>query len=272
MLKQRVLTAIVLIAGFLGALFFSSQTVWLLLIALVCGAAAWEWAQLNRFNRGLAVAYATCSFVLTGLVGLWLDAAEIQPHALLGFIYAASVGFWTICAPLWMARKWRLSGVVAPTLLGWLVLLPLVLALLHLRAVDPLLLLSAMSLIWVADIAAYFTGRRFGRRKLAPSISPGKTLEGAIGAVVGVLVAGLVLHALAGDAASTIRYVWFVPMLVLLTLLSIGGDLFESLLKRQAGLKDSGTLLPGHGGILDRIDSLTSTLPLVGIVALCLGR
>jgi phosphatidate cytidylyltransferase len=121
----------------------------------------------------------------------------------------------------------------------------------------------------VADIAAYFAGRAFGRHKLAPAISPGKTWEGAGGAVVGVLVFGLILIAtrapgmLNGPALAAAA-----ALLVALTALSIQGDLFESLLKRQAGVKDSGTLLPGHGGILDRIDSLTSTLPLVGLVTL----
>ena len=126
---------------------------------------------------------------------------------------------------------------------------------------------------WVADIAAYFSGRRFGRHKLAPAISPGKTWEGAVGAGVGVLAFGYAV-ALHGGLALPLQAGWpgLAPLLVAYTALSIIGDLFESLLKRQAGLKDSGTLLPGHGGILDRIDSLTSTLPLAGLAALWLAR
>ena len=128
-----------------------------------------------------------------------------------------------------------------------------------------------MAVVWVADIAAYFTGRAFGRRKLAPSISPGKTWEGAAGAAVAVLAFGFGILAMLGAelqggvaAIAVVLLAW--------TAVSIVGDLFESLLKRQAGLKDSGNILPGHGGILDRIDSLTSTLPMVALGAVWLAR
>ena len=122
-----------------------------------------------------------------------------------------------------------------------------------------------MSVVWLADIGAYFAGRSFGKHKLAPAISPGKTWEGAIGGAVAVLAYGLLLSSklpptLAGNLPLLLM------VLVLLTAISILGDLFESLLKRQAGLKDSSNVLPGHGGVLDRIDSLTSTLPLVALV------
>ena len=117
-------------------------------------------------------------------------------------------------------------------------------------------------LVWVADSAAYFTGRAFGRRKLAPSISPGKTWEGALGAVVAVALVGLLLNQwLARVGPMSLDASWVFPELMLIVALSIIGDLFESLLKRHAGVKDSGRTLPGHGGVLDRIDSLTSTLP-----------
>jgi phosphatidate cytidylyltransferase len=130
---------------------------------------------------------------------------------------------------------------------------------------DAWLLLAAMALVWIADIAAYFCGRAFGRNKLAPSISPGKTREGAFGALLAVLVYGFVLALKQWPDASAERLAGVAVVLLLLTVLSIVGDLFESLLKRQAGIKDSSNLLPGHGGVLDRIDSLTSTLPLVAL-------
>jgi phosphatidate cytidylyltransferase len=134
-----------------------------------------------------------------------------------------------------------------------------------LKQAGGLALIAIMATVWLADIAAYFSGRAFGRHKLAPSISPGKTWEGALGGGLAVVVYGFVLApklpvALAGNLA-----LLFV-VLVLLTVISVIGDLFESLLKRQAGLKDSSSILPGHGGVLDRIDSLTSTLPLVALV------
>ena len=136
-----------------------------------------------------------------------------------------------------------------------------------LHAVDTWLMLAAMALVWVADIAAYFSGRAFGRHKLAPAISPGKTWEGVAGAVVGVLAYGGIVFSfspLAGRLPLSIPVI--VLMLVLLTAVSVMGDLFESLLKRQAGIKDSSQLLPGHGGVLDRIDALTSTLPLAALI------
>ena len=150
-----------------------------------------------------------------------------------------------------------------------MVLLPTWLALVLLRHLGPWALLGIMALVWIADIAAYFTGRAFGRRKLAPQISPGKTWEGAYGAVAGVLIYGLAVYFLAGSAV-ILPVLLLIPTLLVLTAVSIIGDLFESLLKRQAGIKDSSQLLPGHGGILDRIDSLTSTLPLVTLLWLVL--
>jgi len=143
--------------------------------------------------------------------------------------------------------------------MGWLVLLPTGLALYQLRAIDPLLLLGFMCTIWISDTAAYFSGRAWGKHKLAPSISPGKTWEGVAGALAAVLVYALIWSTSSKNDALAVM---LVPLLLLLTAMGIIGDLFESLMKRQADVKDSGNILPGHGGILDRIDALTSTLPL----------
>jgi phosphatidate cytidylyltransferase len=139
----------------------------------------------------------------------------------------------------------------------------------QLRVFAPLFLLAAMASVWVADISAYVCGRAFGRHKLAPEISPGKTWEGAVGAIAGVLIYGITV-AWAADRMPSNPSAWiiFATALIVLTAVSILGDLFESLAKRQAGVKDSGATLPGHGGVLDRIDSLTSTLPLVGLAVL----
>jgi phosphatidate cytidylyltransferase len=137
------------------------------------------------------------------------------------------------------------------------------LALYQLRAISPTLLLGFMGTIWISDTAAYFTGRAFGKRKLAYHISPGKTWEGVAGAMLAVLIYGLIWVFVFADGA----YVeTLVPLLIILAALGIMGDLFESLIKRQAGVKDSGSILPGHGGILDRIDALTAALP-VAILA-----
>ncbi|MEI7429553.1 MAG: CDP-archaeol synthase, partial [Betaproteobacteria bacterium] len=147
---------------------------------------------------------------------------------------------------------------------GLVLLLPTWLALIQLKQLGALTLLAIMAIVWLADIAAYFFGRTFGRHKLAPSISPGKTWEGACGGALAVIVYGFILQYKLPDIFSNHPVLLFF-LLAFLSALSIIGDLFESLLKRQAGLKDSSNVLPGHGGVLDRIDSLTSTLPLVAL-------
>jgi phosphatidate cytidylyltransferase len=144
------------------------------------------------------------------------------------------------------------------SIIGWLLLLPTGLALYQLRTISPLLLLGFMAAIWISDTAAYFAGRAYGKHKLAPGISPGKTWEGVVGALVAVSVYALIWSQIAGEDA---RIILLLPLLLGLVILGIIGDLFESLMKRHAGVKDSGNILPGHGGILDRIDALTSTLP-----------
>ncbi len=274
MLKQRVLTALVLVGSLLLALFLLPALAWLVLAALVCAGAAWEWGALTGLRGPTRPIFAVFAGLLCLAVGLVSgldrpDGAAAWP--LLG-LYLVSALFWIALVPNWLRRKWRVAGVPAALTVGVVVLLPPALAFAHLRQVGPWVLLAAMALVWIADIAAYFAGRAFGRRKLAPAISPGKTWEGAAGAVLGVLIYGAVLFfALRADGLAAANLLVVLPILVLLTALSIAGDLFESLLKRQAGLKDSGSLLPGHGGILDRIDSLTSTLPLVGLAALWLS-
>ena len=273
MLKARVLTALVLLAGFLSALFLLPATGWLLLCALRCGLAGWEWGGLGGFGargRGLlAIVFGASSLALCLWIGL--DRPVAAEPTVLAVIYLLGVLFWLLGVPLWLARKWPLKPALRVIAIGFVVLIPPVLALAHLRQIDPGLLLVAMAVVWVADIAAYFSGRAFGRRKLAPSISPGKTWAGAVGAGLGVLVFGHVVALLSG-ITPPLGWPALAPLLIAYTALSIVGDLYESLLKRQAGIKDSGSLLPGHGGILDRIDSLTSTLPLAGLALLWLAH
>jgi phosphatidate cytidylyltransferase len=144
----------------------------------------------------------------------------------------------------------------------------------HLRNIIPVTLLAFMMLVWIADIAAYFAGHRFGRTRLAPTISPGKTREGLYGALVATALFGVAwftflrvhVPALLRDLPGSLA--WMIAFVIALTLLSVVGDLFESALKRGAGLKDSGTLLPGHGGVLDRIDALTAVLPAAALASM----
>jgi phosphatidate cytidylyltransferase len=261
MLKARVITALLLVAGFLAVLFLLPASGATAVFVLVAVLGAWEWA-------GLMQAGCRARAVFAVVVGLSCLLAWLRPASAFPLLWGGAALFWLAVMPFWLARGWRPGR--AGFAVGWLLLVPTWAALAGLHARGPMLLLAVMALVWVADIAAYFTGRAFGRRKLAPSISPGKTWEGVAGAVAGVLAYGLAaagaLPALAGIAALPLA-----AFLLLLTAFSIIGDLFESMIKRQAGVKDSSQLLPGHGGVLDRIDSQTSTLPLVALTLHLLG-
>lgn len=275
MLRARIVTALLLLAGFLVALFLLPFSVWLLLVSGVCGLGAWEWGGLLKLSAGGRRGYALFSLVLCCALG-WLafdfaSGSTRLPDLLLA-AYLLAGAFWLLVVPLWLKAKWPVRSGLRGCLAGLVVLLPACLAMMQLRAISPLFLLAVMAAVWMADITAYVCGRAFGRRKLAPAISPGKTWEGAVGAVCGVWLYGSTIAALAGrtpDGAHA--WMMFGVAMAVLTTVSIFGDLFESLAKRQAGVKDSGAILPGHGGVLDRIDSLTSTLPLVGLAALLWG-
>ena len=187
MLKTRVLTACVLVAGLLAALFLLPPGGWLMLASLVCGGAAWEWGGLGGFSKGRRAVFAVlmgAACLLIGVISGLGQEASSSPTSIFAF-YAVSALFWLLVVPVWLARKWRLQSVASVVAVGLVVLLPSALAFAHLRAVSPWLLLSALGFVAIADIAAYFSGRAFGRHKLAPAISPGKTWEGAAGASIG---------------------------------------------------------------------------------------
>jgi phosphatidate cytidylyltransferase len=263
MLKARVLTAIALLAAFLVSLFYLPALYWNALVLLAVFAGAKEWAAFARYASPLKWIYVLLTVALTlGLMLAGNDAAI--------FCFLLAILCWVLLVPLWLGFAWGTTNNFLMAVTGWLVLIPVMLALVQLHA-KPWLLLSLMAVVWLADSAAYFAGRRFGRHKLAPAISPGKTWEGVLGGLVAVaLYAGVLFgtavlpHRLFGDGVA--GFLLFVAALCLLTGFSVLGDLFESWMKRQAGLKDSGNLLPGHGGLLDRIDALTSTLPLATLV------
>jgi phosphatidate cytidylyltransferase len=174
-------------------------------------------------------------------------------------LFALAAFFWIVLAPLWMWRGVQPHQTLWTGAAGFAVLVPAGLAMVWL---EPLAVLLVLVLVWIADSAAYFVGRAWGRRKLAPTVSPGKTWEGVAGGLVGAVLYAIII------ALFTDRGAWLalVATAILLGMVSIVGDLFESAAKRQAGVKDSGTLLPGHGGILDRIDSATAALPLAALI------
>jgi phosphatidate cytidylyltransferase len=221
-------------------------------IAVLVAGAGFEWARLCRIANPGAWIYG----VIAATAFIVLFAAGND--ALRGAFGVAAV-FWLLAAPLWMARGVKSDARTALIATGFIVIVPAALALATLPAQQVLLVLI---LVWIADTAAYFVGRAWGRRKLAPSISPGKTWEGAAGGVVGALAYAIIC----GSLVERIAWAPLVAGAMLLAALSIVGDLFESAAKRQAGVKDSGALLPGHGGILDRIDSATATLPLAALL------
>lgn len=272
MLKARVVTALLLLAGFLAMLFLLPFSGWMLFSCVVAGIGAWEWGGLMKLGSSGRRGYALVAMALCGIFGVAIFDSEtgaLRQGILLSSVYLVSGLFWLIVVPAWLKIKWPTDARVAGMLAGGIVLIPACLSLMQLRAFAPLFLLAAMASVWVADISAFICGRTFGSHKLAPAISPGKTWEGAAGAVAGVLFYGMAAAWASGRMPNTSgAWLLFSMSLILLTAVSILGDLFESLAKRQAGVKDSGAILPGHGGALDRIDSLTSTLPLVGLAVL----
>lgn len=265
MLRTRVLTAALLLLLLVPALFFLSPTLWAWGALAVLLVSAWEWARIAKFVGGGVWVFV----LLTGAAGALLHTGD--PLAVQA-TYAVALVFWFVAVPTMFVTGARPSGWLA-AVTGWCVILPFGLAVVDLRGMDPWLLIFLMGFVWVADIAAYFSGRRFGIRKLAPSISPGKTWEGVAGAVVATTLYVLV-NVWLGNPWIAGPADWRVIFLIaiLLTTVSIIGDLFESAMKRSAGIKDSSQLLPGHGGVLDRVDSLTSTLPVAACMLIWDGK
>lgn len=274
MLKQRVITALVLLAILLPALFASNTMAFNAIVMVMLTAGAWEWGRLNGLR--VAAAIATGLFMLVLCLATWKLGGVQSPHTLL----------WTVAGGAWVLGSAQLikAGVPAwvhlPLWLRWPAGLAALwvagLAIVQARQEGVNFLLSVLALVWVADIFAYFAGRTFGlrwtRQKLAPAISPGKSWEGAWGGAVGVVLLAFSWVWLDANhhAAVTSFYSrmytqgwWFLLVAVLfMAAMSVVGDLVESLIKRSAGFKDSSQLLPGHGGVLDRIDALLPTLPL----------
>ena len=274
MLKQRVITALVLLLILLPALFYRSPTPFCVIALLLISAGAWEWARLNGFGQN-ASSMSGIACVAACLVTWWFGMLE-RPLVVLWII----AGLAWVLAGAWVLHRgvseWsghpplvRLGLGIAALWLAWL-------AVAQARVIGVNYLLSILVLVWVADIFAYFAGRalggRFSRGKLAPSISPGKSWEGVWGGMAGVLALSYVWLWIDGSWAISIPSLysrlsirgwwWLMIAVVFLSAMSVVGDLFESLVKRSAGVKDSSGLLPGHGGVLDRVDALLPTLPL----------
>jgi phosphatidate cytidylyltransferase len=249
----RVLTAAILLAAFIAALFWLPHALFAVLISAIIGLAGHEWGRLCRLGDAAAAGYATVCGLLCFLSSLLLVPAL--------WIFALATAFWLLGGPIRLARGQRAVPAGLEIAAGFLVLIPAGLAAILLEPVE---LLMILGLTWVADTGAYLTGRAFGRRKLAPVISPGKTWEGVAGGAVACIIYAIIWGVFEPELRGHIQGLAWIPFLaaaMLLFTVSVVGDLLESALKRRAGAKDSGRLLPGHGGVLDRIDSATATLP-----------
>lgn len=279
MLKQRVITALVLLAILLPAVLYPATAAFGVVSLVLIGAGAWEWARLNAQSDRAALWMGLGTAALC--VVLWAAGALHAPLRLLwllsGMVWVTAVAWLLVKGVAW----WGGIKVTARLIVGTLALVVAWLAVMQARGRGINFLFSVLVLVWAADVFAYFAGRglggRFIQQKLAPSISPGKTWEGAIGGMVGVVCCAMLWRAVDQHFPMDSESIYtvlgrlgtalMVLSLVFLTAMSVTGDLVESLFKRAAGVKDSSGLLPGHGGVLDRLDALLPTLPLAMMLA-----
>ncbi len=253
MLKQRVITALIAVVVLLLVLFAVPRTAAQVVIALVVLAGAWEWSGfLGSDSMPLRAMYVGLIAVLMGLV-TW------QSPQINGLLFQVALVWW-VCALVWTLFYPTPIPAVVRWLAGALVLVPLYNALIVLYLASPVILLGALLIVWAADTGAFVAGKLFGRVKLAPQISPGKTWEGVIGGLLTVAVLAAV-----GAYVFDARVAVLVPFCLAVACASVVGDLTVSMFKRTAGLKDSGSLFPGHGGVLDRVDSIAAATPLFAL-------
>lgn len=264
MLKARLATAFTLLAAFIAAALYLPNLWWAVLLLAGLALASWEWgalAGIRGARRGVFVGAVLVTAWTIGQVAGVEGGGPGGQHAVAAAIYAASAAFWALIALPWLLRRWQVRSPLALAAAGWMVLVPAWLALARLQA-EPERLLVLLGIVWIADTAAFFAGRTWGRHPLAPVISPAKSWEGVAGAGAAVAVYYVALSIFTSDWRGWSGALLFAGV----TATSIVGDLYESWIKRQAGVKDSGALLPGHGGVLDRIDSLNSSMPFAALL------
>jgi phosphatidate cytidylyltransferase len=267
-------TGAVLIALVLLALFLLRPWAWGIAVLAVIGAGAREWAALLAFSRARTWTFVAVVVLLggTALLAATPTGGEGWPRPIVLYACGIATFFWLFIGTTAVLFDWQPRHPSASAIGGVVVLLGAFVAVVELQARSPWLVLAAMAIVWIADSAAFFAGRKFGRHKLAPHISPGKSWEGAAGGVIAVVIYAALLVPLARRAGFTSTLdapaiATWLAFVVALTALSIIGDLHESLLKRRAGVKDSGSLLPGHGGVLDRTDALLAAMPPFALAA-----
>jgi phosphatidate cytidylyltransferase len=273
-LATRVATAAVLVPVVLVALFVLPPVGWAAFVLIVVGVGAVEWTRLAGFRAPWRSMFAGA--IVLGCLALLYVVPPVPGRGWPAGVLLVATGiatlFWLAVATPWVVRRWTPRSKLALALAGAIALAGAFVALVELQARSPWLVLAAMAIVWIADTAAYFTGRAFGRRKLAPLVSPGKSWEGVWGGLAAVLVYAALLVPFAraagyDGAIGPLAIALWLALAVALALLSVVGDLYESWLKRVAGVKDSGTLLPGHGGVLDRVDALLAAMPPAALAA-----
>lgn len=286
MLQQRIITAVVLAPLAIMAMFYLPLNTFSAVIMSVMAIGAWEWGPLMGFNNNRRrIAFVTATIILISafwaylpIENLWQDG---QLNDLAIIVLWLTVGWWLLsamltflyprCSKFWSSHR-SVRGIF-----GWLTLIPTWLAFVSLRSNEyafdayhgAQLIMFLFLMVWSADIGAYFVGKSIGKRKLMPNVSPGKTIEGFLGGVVfACILIGIAAYILEWNQTQIIKVL---VVTCIITTVSVLGDLNESMFKRQAGIKDSGTILPGHGGVLDRIDSLTATAPIYVLCYVYLG-
>ncbi|HVF17018.1 MAG TPA: phosphatidate cytidylyltransferase [Steroidobacteraceae bacterium] len=252
MLRQRIITALILAALVLGAIFWLPEDITAAVITLLVLAGAWEWAAFTGLKHALGrIAYV---LLIAGCIAFVWSHGTSSPRA--EQLLSAALIWWVV-ALVWVATMPSVGNRGSAALAGILVLVPAWLALIRLHQLAPYWLLFLLLLVVATDVGAYFAGRKFGRHKLAPKVSPGKTWEGVLGGLAAAAVTAAI-----GTAWFKVDIAAFIAVCAVVVAASVVGDLTESLFKRHAGLKDSGTILPGHGGVLDRVDSVTAAAPI----------
>ncbi len=259
MLKKRIITALVLAPLIILAIFKLTNDQLAVLFAFITLVGAWEWSNLIGLTH--VVKKIIYVFLITiSILAVWIFIYD--QHEL---VFFSIVGVWWVVllfALMAYKSEWLKSKFLEKILMlsAFIVLVPAWLGLVKLHEYGISMLLFFLVIIWAADIAAYFVGKKFGKNKLAPELSPGKSREGLAGALLAaVLIAYIGIELFSLDQNT---WVLFITLCVFVALISVVGDLYESLLKRSAGVKDSGKILPGHGGVLDRIDSITAAAPI----------
>lgn len=279
MLIHRILTALILIPLVIIALFFAPLSIFSYLMIAVCGMAAWEWTNFLAITKPLnKVVFTFFVVMLLSLIYL-IPNTELIKYRLFNYIICLSIIWWLVALLLVIgypksAKYWS-NSLVIKLLFAFFTLVPFFISMIELRSINYTLntytgavwLLYVFVVVWATDTGAYFVGRTLGKRKLAAKVSPGKTIEGFLGGVGSAILISIFVYL---TGYFQLSFTAFILSSLLAILVSVLGDLTESMFKREAGIKDSGNLIPGHGGILDRIDSLTAAVPMFAALSLYL--